>query len=263
MKTIVSLVTIVLSINQLVLSPQLGPVGNQRERLEDAMELRRNTEDALDVDVSPAAPGRFMHAVTTALTKRGEELERRVREDVPFRAAETEYVGRLTDETDRVTDELADARFGTFEVTPIAMALDTSGKIRRARLIRRRHREALTDAERDALDDVVDALDLFAVVRAYLKTIYIRSEFINFSRALLYVGLPCLLVTFWASQIYAPGVFPGRTLGISNLLLFVSAAATISLVPFTLLISYVSRLASLSQSTLFIVPFVAGGTDED
>lgn len=116
------------------------------------------------------------------------------------------------------------------------MTLDISGKIRRARLLRRRHREALTDAERDALDDVIDALDLFAVTRAYLKTIYIRSEFINFSRALLYVGLPCLLVTFWASQIYDPSAFRGATLGISNLLLFVGAAATISLVPFALLI---------------------------
>jgi hypothetical protein len=39
----------------------------------------------------------------------------------------------------------------------------------------------------------------------------------------------------------------------------ISAAVTVSLIPFALLVAYVSRLATLSQSTLFLGPFVAGG----
>ncbi|WP_137285498.1 hypothetical protein [Halorussus salinisoli] len=81
---------------------------------------------------------------------------------------------------------------------------------------------------------------------------------INFSRALLYIGLPSLLVAFYAAQTYDSGVFPGTTFGVENRLWFVSAAVTVTLLPFMTLISYVSRLATLSQSTLFIGPFVVG-----
>lgn len=263
LKTIVSLVTIVLSINQLVLSPQLGPVGSQRDRLEDAMELRRSAEDALGISVSPSSPSRFLFALAMALEYRVDRLDEVARPDVPFRPQLDEYVHTVRDATDRVTEELRDAHFGEFEAIPLVMTFETSGKIRQARLIRHQHRRELTDAERDAIDDVLDALELFTTARAYLKTIYIRSEFINFSRALLYVGLPCLLAAFFASQIYGPNVFPGTTLGIENLLWFVSGAVTITLVPFVLMISYVSRLATLSQSTLFVAPFVAGGTEAD
>jgi hypothetical protein len=47
-------------------------------------------------------------------------------------------------------------------------------------------------------------------------------------------------------------------LGVENRLWFVSGAATVALLPFMTLISYISRLATVSQSTLFIGPFVAG-----
>lgn len=82
LKTIVSLVTIVLSINQLVLSPQFGPVGNQYERLKEAMDLRRNTEDALNIEVNPSPPSRFLYAVTMSLMKRAEALEKTTRNDI-------------------------------------------------------------------------------------------------------------------------------------------------------------------------------------
>lgn len=79
---------------------------------------------------------------------------------------------------------------------------------------------------------------------------------------LLYVGLPSLLLAFYAAQTYDSGVFPGTTFGVENRLWFVSAAVTVTLLPFMTLISYIARLATVSQSTLFIGPFVAGGQQD-
>jgi len=263
LKTIVSVTTIVLSINQLVLSPELGPVSDQRERLEDTMELRRRSEGLLDDTVSPLSPGQYLDDLVSALRDRAESLPTDVAGSPDLESDVTAFSRRLVADAENVNEKLRDAKFGDFEAVAAVMDFDTSGKIRRLRRIRKEYSEQLDDDEREALVETVNALELFVTARGYLKTTYIRTEFINFSRALLYVGLPSLLLAFWAAQMYDPTVFPGRTLGVENRLWFVSAAATTALLPFVTLISYISRLATVSQSTLFIGPFVAGSEQHE
>ncbi|MFC7081671.1 hypothetical protein [Halorussus caseinilyticus] len=263
LKTIVSVVTIVLSINQLVLSPELGPVSDQRGRLEDTMELRRRSEGLLDDTVSPLSPGQYLDDLVSALRDRATDLRADVTGGPELESEVDDFAENLAADAESVNEELADAKFGDFEAVAAVMDFDTSGKIRHLRRIRKEYADQLDDDEREALVETVNALELFVIARSYLKTTYIRTEFINFSRALLYVGLPSLLLAFWAAQTYDPGVFPGQTLGVENRLWFVSGAATVSLVPFVTLISYISRLATVSQSTLFIGPFVAGSEQHE
>ncbi|WP_276299215.1 hypothetical protein [Halorussus lipolyticus] len=258
MKTVVSVVTIVLSINQLVLSPELGPVSDQRSRLEDTMELRRQSEGLLDDTVSPLSPGQYLDDLVSALRERATSLPDTIDGDADLRSDVKEFARDFDAEARSVNDDLEDAKFGDFEAVAAVMNLDTSGKIRQLRLIRKEYSEQLDDDEREALVEMINAIELFVTARGYLKTTYIRTEFINFSRALLYIGLPSLLIALYATQIYDPGVFPGTTLAVENRLWFVSGAITISLLPFVTLTSYISRLATVSQSTLFIGPFVAG-----
>ena len=258
LKAIVSIVTIVLSINQLVLSPELGPVSDQRERFQDTMELRERSEDLLDETVSPLAPGQFLDDMVSALRRRAVEVGETVDGSSELQGNVAGFVRDLLDDAEGVEEELSGAKFGDFEAVPAVMDFDTSGKLRDLRRIQREYGDELTDEEVEALSEMVDAIELFVSARAYLKTTYIRTEFINFSRALLYVGFPSLLLTYFAAQIYDSGVFPGQTLGIENQLWFVAGAIAVALVPFVTLISYIARLATVSQSTLFIGPFVAG-----
>ncbi len=261
LKTIVSIVVISLSINQLVLSPELGSVSDQRRRLEESLELRRETRETTDRHVSPLAPAQFLRIQMENVAEKSTALREVVAEndDEDLRSDVNDYAEGVTDEARRLATTLSSTRFEKFEAIPTVMRFGISGKSRRANRIRNEYRMALSVAERRAFDDLGDAFERFATTREYMKTVYIQSEYINFSRALLYLGLPSLLATYYATQIYDPTVFPGATLGISNRLWFVSGAVTVSLIPFALLVAYVSRLATLSQSTLFVGPFVAGG----
>ncbi len=54
----VTAVTLVLTLNQLVLSQELGAVGDQRERMDGSMQFRADVADAVDTPVSPAEPRR-------------------------------------------------------------------------------------------------------------------------------------------------------------------------------------------------------------
>ncbi len=256
LKSIVAIVTIVLSINQLVISPQLGPVSDQREAFEDTMSLREEVERRLDLDVAPLSPAAFSRSLLVAVDEQARELREQARGEQRDEIAR--FVDDLRAETETTVDRLDGTEFRKFEVVPATMNMDVSGRVQEAR----RLADEASESERRALLETVRRLKLFATARAYLKTAYIRSEYVSFSQALLLIGLPSLLAAFYATQIYDPGVFPGRTLGVENRLWFVSGALTVSLVPFAVLISYVSRLATLSQSTVFVGPFVAGGRDE-
>ncbi len=262
LKTIVSVVVIVLSINQLVLSPGLGPVGDQRARYSDAMDLRERVEDHTGVRVSPSSPARFFRVLVGEILDQTDRLEAAVEDaDGALRRDVETYAADVRDEGDYLHRALGTSRFGAFEVIPTLMRFAISEKVRTLREIRERYDRELTDRHRAAVDELDDLLELFTIAREYIKTIYIRSEYINLSQGLLYIGLPSLVVTYCATQVYAPNVFPGTTFGLSTRLLFVAGAVTVALAPFVLLISYVFRLAAMSRSTLFIGPFAAGADE--
>lgn len=260
LKSIVAVLVIVLSINQLVLSPGLGPVGEQRERFEDTMDLRRRAESLTGVTVSPSSPARFLQVVTGAIADSARELQAAAGdvEDADRREELIAYAGTVASEAAYVSDQLRTDRFGMFEATPTVLRFATSEKVKTLRGFEHEGQVADVTEPVDRLDDL---LELFTVAREYLKTVYIRSEYINLSQNLLYVGLPSIVATYSAAQLYSPGVFPGTTLGVENRLLFVALAVTVALAPVALLVAYTFRLAAMSRSTLFVGPFAAGSDD--
>lgn len=56
---IITGVTLVVTIGQLVLSQEMGAVGDQRERMQEAMDFRRDIESAVDMGTSPRNRRRF------------------------------------------------------------------------------------------------------------------------------------------------------------------------------------------------------------
>ena len=264
LKTIVSVVVIVLSINQLVLSPGLGPVGEQRNRFEGTIDLRERIESHTGARVVPTSPAHTLKLLVDALIDGAERLREVADEssDPEFAADVDDYADAVVDEASSVSRILRDSRFGRFDATSAALRIAISEKVRGIDELEARHGAALSKAEQAALDEMGDRLQLFAVGREYLKTVYVRSEYIELSEGLLYTGLPCIVVTYSAAQLYTPTLFRGEALGIDALLMFVAGAVTVSLLPLLLLIAYVFRLAAMSRSTLFIGPFAARADDD-
>lgn len=264
LKSIVSVVVIVLSINQLVLSPGLGPVGEQQERYEQSIDLRQQVEDHTGIQVSPASPAAFLAVLLNAIVDQAEQIEEIAPSvsDPDLREQSDEFTNTVVGEAETVSDTLSSSRFGKFEVISAALRFAISEKVRSLRRLQKIDK-SLPDPLAEAFDEMNDLLKLFTVAREYLKTVYIREEYISLSEGLLYTGFPAILATFLASQIYTSSVFPGEFFGIEKRLLFVSAAVTVSLTPFVVLISYVFRLAAMSRSTLFVGPFDARETGED
>ncbi len=241
-------VTLVVTLGQLVLTQELGAVGDQRERMRGALEFRRDVETVIEPAVSPAAPAAFLRALVETTRGRAEALG--AASDDPAVAA---YVERVIGNAETVTERLEDAQFGEFAVVRAALDYDYSWKLV---VGRRLAVDGLDEEAAAALEALLDALELFGPAREHFKTLYFRWELADLSRAMLYAAVPAIVVAAGALLYLDPADLSGATAGVAHAPVVVALATTAAVVPFALLLSYVVRIVTVTKRTLSVGPFV-------
>jgi hypothetical protein len=251
-------VTLVLTINQLVLSQELGAVDDQRERLDGSLEFQADVEDVIDAPIGPPEPASFMQAIVAASKDRAEEFRDVVDDsrDEEFKERVDDFVDNLTDHADAIRDDLDDAQFGTYSVLKSALDYNYSWKIFRARRIRNVHADSFDDEAGEAHDELLQSLKVFGLAREHFKTLYFQWELINLSRAMMYVSVPALIVAMSMLLFFDVEAVTGSALGVDLLVWIVAAAATLAVTPFLLLVAFVLRIGTMAKRTLAIGPFI-------
>ena len=259
---IITGVTLVVTINQLVLSQELGSLGDQRDRMKGAIDFREDVETYLDDHTGPADPSSFLEAIIDGIQTHANALGDAVDDerDEEFREQVHDYVDSLTTNAQAVGDRLDGARFGTFDVIYAALDFNYSWKIFEARRLRNANEEAIDEETDEALDDVIQVLEFFGPAREHFKTLYFQWELVNLSRAMLYVAVPAIVVTVAMIVYFDARAVPGATLGVSNDVLTVSLAVTAAVAPFAILVSYILRIATVAKRTLAMGPFILRDT---
>jgi len=244
-------VTLVVTLNQLVLSQEFGAVGDQRERMEAATDFRADVAAVIDEPTSPAEPSAFLRALVEATGDRARELGERADSglDDPTRERVQSLTDTITTDAEAVGDRLDGTAFGTFTLLSAALDFDYSRKLSATR--------ALVDGEADlndeqtaAADALAETLSLFGPAREHFKTLYFQWELITLSQVILATALPSLLVSVSMVLFYQPGAIGGLAE-----LTAVAGAVALALLPFLVLIVYVVRIATVTRRTLSIGPF--------
>jgi hypothetical protein len=93
-----TLITIILSVSQLVISRQLGSPGELREQIQGTNAYREAIEETMELEVAPVTPSEFLHL----LHRSSAELISQVYEKVD--AVEEEPRDELLEITDRLDD---------------------------------------------------------------------------------------------------------------------------------------------------------------
>lgn len=253
------LVSIVVSINSIVLSQEITDIENQQERITASMEYRRHIEDFIRADVTPARPAEFLTAVLHSVFRELGSL-RQIAEDSSdgeFRDRAVEFVDRAVEEVEYTRDTLESAQYGSVAVLMAGLDFDYSGQIHAARTLKREFYNELDDDGQDAVDGLIDSLQHIATGRAYFKSLYYKRELAQLSSRLLYVSLPVIVFTSYVILALDAGLFPDvRFLGLSSLLLSLSFAYTVALAPYVVLTAYVVRASTITLRTLAAGPFV-------
>jgi len=256
-------VTLVATFTQLVLSQELGPIGDQRSRMNGAVEFREDVDSWLDVSPTPPDPSSFLEALLDGVEEYAQNLQSASEncDDETARKRVSEFAETLTDHARTVGAGLEDATFGDFDVLHSALDFNYSWKMYEAKKLRQTHDEALDEDTKAAIDDIITVLEYFGPAREHFKTLYFQWELINLSRMMLYAALPALGATFLIQFYVSPGSFLGTYLGVSGIVWVVAAGVTIALVPFFLLAAYVLRIGTIAKRTLAIGPFILRDTD--
>ena len=243
-------ITVVLAINQLILTQEFGTTGTFRERLDETDEFRRTVEDDAGVESSPATPTAFLRTLVEAVRDRATALREACAEvdDAERREQVRGFADRVADEADSADETLEGATFGTFEVVSVILDYDDSAQLDEARTLRNtRDREALPEAVADAVDDIEALLEDVHVTRLYFKTVYIQQELASLSIVLLYVGFAALLGGGFVILSYDRLVDLAANPAL--LTAVVAGAVTLAVAPFAVLLSYVLRIATVARRT--------------
>lgn len=255
-------VTLVVTITQLVLSQELGPLGAQRKRMSDSMSFRGDVEDIFG-SVSPPEPESFLRALIDNTSEKAKAFKQTVDNHSNSELEEnvTQLTDDITDNANVVIDELADQNFGEYAVVKAALDYNYNWKIYQARRIRAEYDGDFSEEQRRALLELLNILSFYGPAREYIKNLYFQWELIDLSRNIIYTTIPALVVTGSMALYLRPTMFPGTTLGISNLVWIVSIGVTAGLLPFLLLSTYILRLATIAQHTLAIGTFILRSSD--
>jgi hypothetical protein len=249
-------ITIVLAINQLVLSQELGWTAGLRERLDGMTSLRREVERLTGATVAPASPADFLKCIVGATADRNESLEAALASDADPRtvAAVERFQEALAAESGPVVAALDDAKFGTFDTLASILGHYQGGHLHAVRHLLQERPEDFADT--GPLEDLVELLEALAVARQTFKTLYVQHELAVLSRQLLYVGFPTLV----GGGLLVVG-YPAAAEALGPTWLLVALASTsITLVflPFVVLLSYSLRIATIAARTADFGPFVPG-----
>lgn len=259
------LVSIVVSINSIVLSQEITDIETQQERITASIEYRRQIEAFIDADITPARPAEFLTTVLYAISRQIEEL-RRIAEDSSieeFQEHIDEVATEVGVEIQETRDALGNAQLGSFNVLLAGLNYNYSGQLHAARSLKRNFSDDLSDETHEALDELIDTLQHIATGREYFKSLYYKRELASLSSLLLYVSLPVIVFTSYVILALNANLFPDvQFLTLSPLLISIIFAYTVALAPFLVLTSFVVRTSTITLRTLAAGPFILQSDSE-
>jgi len=257
LSAIITGTTLVVTIGQLVLSQENGPLGDQRDRMENSMDFRDFTEELIG-SPSPADPSTFLREIVGVAQQRAEDLREQVSENDADGLQEDvdEFTDSLVGNSETVRDQLDGASFGTFDVLFAALNYNYGWKIFQVERIANEYEDDLSEDELALLDELKTALSLFGPAREHVKTLYFEWALVSLSQMILYAAVPALVIAGIMLTVVDAGTFPGQTLGVANMTLAIGLAFTITLVPFLLFTAYVLRIVTVAKRTLAIEPLI-------
>ncbi len=249
-----TLITVVVSINQLLLSRELQTPGELRTQIENVIEYRRDVEGAAD-EIAPVQPLGFLRLLVEATREQAQRLGGFSRNDA-VQAGGDELASeatRLTEQMDQIDTLLRESETGTINVLLTLLRTNYAQEINRLRMTKERFEEDLSPPVHDSIDEVIDRLQEIDVARQYFKAIYFQQELASLSRILLYVGLPAVAIATATLLVLTLPASEPEAIRHVDVLLPVSLA--VGFLPLSILCSYILRTATVTNLTAATLPF--------
>ena len=168
-------VTLVVAITQLALAQELGPIGNQRDRMNSSLQLQEGIEGVAGMVREPE-PSTYLRLLCVGSRKRADTLGDAITgsNDETLRNRIDQLTDIVMQNASGIEDELSAGEFGRIEMIRAALNFNYSWKIYAIRRLQLEHADSLDEETEEAFEDLLEALELFGPAREYFKTQYIQ-----------------------------------------------------------------------------------------
>lgn len=253
---LLTLIPIAVGINQIVLSQELGSLEDLYARTAGTSDFRQQVADTAGIDVSSPQAAEFFHDLATAINDRATDLQEACDEDTDDQLTEhvDDYVETLTDQTNDISSSLEEIEFRLFETLLVLLDYHNSWQLHTTRRLQATYEDAFSDTANATLDELEELFLELDAARDYLKTLWVQRELSELSRMMLYTGIPAVLVAALAIFVYRD--IPGITVPEPITMVLLSATVAISLLPLSVLLAYIGRIALVAQRTAAFGPFI-------
>lgn len=248
----ITLITVVVAINQVVLSQELETPGSTREEIERTADYRKQ---ALNQLAPPIEPADFLQQLLQKTQQDAQSLEGLLPDST------TEINDRLLEELpeqcERSSRQVESSTHKLSSVVIPLLGTDYATYIHDCYQLQSAHGKGRTEQFETKLDTLASDLENLVITRQYFTTAFIKEELASLSRLLLYVGV--LAVSFPLALLYHLTTYSGASPPMPELYAFTVLTAVVGVVPLALLIAYILRIATVSQHIAVITPFEAQG----
>ncbi|WP_158056327.1 hypothetical protein [Halorussus halophilus] len=252
---LLTLVTVALSINQLLLSRVFGSPKEFSDRIDGTSDFRARVADAADKPMPENHPTDFLLKMMRALHERSEAFEEEL-DDAPEEVVD--FADHILAYADSVIETIeSDTRAGkssTMDVMTSILGPEYAHGLSTIPHLQDRHGSDLSEQASDELERVLELLKGVAIFRQFLKTMAIQQDLARLSRLIAYSGIAAVVTTFVLSMVY--GASSTAMLSASLLPPVISIGLGIIVVPLALLVSYILRVATISRYTVSAGSFV-------
>lgn len=250
---VVTLITISLSINQLVISRVFGSGDSLTDRLDGARELHQDVATLAGRPASPNDPAAFLSLVARTLTDRVSALH------IMNESGDWNPPSEVTTALDEIgeygknIDSRLESDTKVARVLTVLLGTEYAVNLNAAQHLRNAHAESLPEAVQAELQAIESLLESIAVVRQFYKTMALQEDFAELSRKIIYTGLMAFVTTISVTLIYRTGAV---TIPPSTLPIVVTLGIGAVTVPLALFVSYVLRAATVARQTVSVGPFI-------
>lgn len=251
-----SLVTLVVSVNQLILSQEFGAAGKARNRFEGVVNFREDVAAKAAVPATPTAPTRMLELIIESIRHEATQLADAVADldDVETRETIVRYTNSIRQRADRADETIGESSFGTFSAVSAAINYDEAWQLYVATHLRNAHADSLSPAAKEQFDELIGSLKLFTLAREQFKTTYLQRELTRFSQLTIYCGVPSILSAILVGLLYAD--VTGPSVSVAALPYVVSVLIVVVLSPLSLLVAYILRTATVTRRTASVGPMI-------
>ncbi|SDQ58911.1 hypothetical protein [Natronobacterium texcoconense] len=250
----VTLITVVVSINQLVLSRDFGSPNQLRDEIRQTIDFHRSATNRTDVPFEPApffqASVDQLESYSTALSRSVVDSDEAGRE---LSAAVSTFNSRIDEHVSAVRTRLEDdASSPLLAVVVAVLPVRYMDLIQSVQYVKTEFADELSADDENLLEEVRTELEQLDIARYYFVSIAIQRELSRLSQTLLYTGIPAVFLAI-TMLVRLAGYETAAELSMATILLAILTVA-IGFLPIALLTAFAVRISIVARH-VSITPF--------